>query len=192
MVRATTAAIGGVLVAGGMLSAGNAAFAHTQDSEHGPAPAPAPVQHTTDAHAPAPTGLIGVSAPVNADLHDGIANNLDVRDVARDVAVVGDVVPANQAQAKSSDASQKHEVNHHASAAVDGKAAHKAGAHAQAPAPAPAAPAAGLDLGKATGPVTGTVTGTLSGVTSHVEQTVQAVGVAGQGASSGVHINAGQ
>lgn len=96
MGKASAAVAGGALLATGLIGVGSPAFANTggADSAPDPAPAPQPTEHQTNATAPQDKDLIGVNAPVALDLHRGVANDLNVSDVARDVAVVGDVVPA--------------------------------------------------------------------------------------------------
>lgn len=95
--RVKTAAVGGVILATGLVGAGGTAFA---DSGQSAEPAPAPEPAATQAQAPADHDLIGVNAPIAADLHEGVANNasvandLHVHDAVKDVVRVGDVVPA--------------------------------------------------------------------------------------------------
>lgn len=105
-----TAAVGGVILATGLVGMGGTAFANTNHAEPAPEPQPQPqpTEHTTKADAPEGRDLVGVNAPVALDLHKGIANDLHAHDVAKDIAVVGDVVPAGpdgnaQPAAKSSD-----------------------------------------------------------------------------------------
>lgn len=98
--RKSTAAVGGVLIASGLLGVGGTAFADSGvpvDPVEPNTPANAAPEHNTQATAPETRDLIGVNAPVAVDLHKGVANNLAVHDVAREVAVVGDVVPAGKA-----------------------------------------------------------------------------------------------
>lgn len=61
-----------------------------------------PVERTGDANtqagAEANRSVVGLAVPVNADLHEGVANDLNVQDVARDVVHLGKTdVPVNAA-----------------------------------------------------------------------------------------------
>lgn len=202
MGTAKTAVGGGLILATGLMGLGGVASAHTHESAPAPAPdqqaSPAPAPHQVDANTPQSKGLIGVNAPVALDLHRGVANDLNVSDVARGVAVVGDVVPAKPApqehhadakQAKSDDGSS------HTGASVDGKqSAPQVQAQPDAAQPeaksAPTEAAHGAAGGVANAalsaaqPVAQPVTGITSSLVSHVDQTVQSV------TANGVQLNA--
>lgn len=65
-----------------------------------------PNHHVAADADPNRASLVGVNIPVAADLHEGVANNLHAHDVARDIAVVGDVVPAEQTAQDNTDDAQ--------------------------------------------------------------------------------------
>lgn len=169
MGKASAAVAGGALLATGLIGVGSPAFANTGGADSTPDPAPQPTEHKTEANAPQDKDLVGVNAPVALDLHKGVANDLNVSDVARDVAVVGDVVPAEPAaqgehgkHAKSTDGKESGNSHVAANAGEPGK-------------PGDAAKPIGEVAGKAqatVGDVGHAVGQPVSGVVTSVDQTV--------------------
>lgn len=208
MGTAKSAVGGGLILATGLMGLGGVANAHTQDHEPAPtpdqqssSPAPAPAPHQVDANTPQSKGLVGVNAPVALDLHDGVANNLSVDNVARDVAVVGDVKPAAPAPQEQHSADAKHAKSHadgasHTGASVDGnRTAPQVQAQPDAQPEAKSTTAGSEQSHGATGgvanaalsaaqPVAQPATTLTAGLVSHVDQTVQSV------TAGGVQLNA--
>lgn len=94
----TSAIAASAVLATGLMGLGGTAFAdggttQTDDTSSGEDTTPNTTQvdpvTNTQAIADAGRSVVGLNVPVSADVHEGVANNLNVQDVARDAVHLG-------------------------------------------------------------------------------------------------------